>query len=83
MTRSRPTPVSGRRRTPARRAGSSWKVVEGLPDGLLPAVAVPGTDRMFAVGYVDLPTEPRLLRAVIVEYSTANPAPSASTDARV
>jgi hypothetical protein len=114
--------------------GSSWKVVGGLTDGLLPAVAVdsanrpwlvrnnpsgdtllttyaasgswadtraprppdvvgmnlnaivavPGAERMFAVGYVDLPTEPRLLRAVILEYAPPpKPTPSASTDGRV
>ncbi|HEV2783947.1 MAG TPA: hypothetical protein VGX25_31555 [Actinophytocola sp.] len=31
--------------------------------------AVPGTDLMFAVGAADLPTQPRRLRAVILEYS--------------
>jgi hypothetical protein len=32
--------------------------------------AVPGSDRMFAVGSYDLPTEPRTVQAVILEYST-------------
>lgn len=101
--------------------GSSWTVVGGLPDGLLPGVAldpagrpwvisntqapdatlnlyapsgswasaraprppdvagvtlnaitaVPGTDRMFAVGQADLRTSPLTMQAVILEYSTS------------
>jgi hypothetical protein len=101
--------------------GTSWKVVGGLRDGLLPTVtldpagapwvasnttapdatlsvlgtsgtwvgtraprppnvvgiqvdaitAVPGTGRMFAVGSVDLPTDPRRLQAVVLEYVPA------------
>ena len=30
--------------------------------------AIPGTDRVVAVGGADLPTNPRLLQAVIIEY---------------
>jgi hypothetical protein len=45
--------------------------------------AVPGTDRMFAVGYVDLPAESPLMRAIIVEYVTVGPTVSPSTDGRV
>ena len=31
--------------------------------------AIPGTDRFFAVGAADLPTTPRLLQAVLLEYA--------------
>jgi hypothetical protein len=42
--------------------------------------AVPGGALMFAVGDVDLPTTPRLLRAVILEYSSPD-SPSADPSA--
>ncbi|HET8684445.1 MAG TPA: hypothetical protein VFM54_21615 [Micromonosporaceae bacterium] len=105
-----------------RRDSGTWRVVGGLPDGLLPAVAmglagqpwvvsnttapdatllaydsivgwfgepapappgasgmalnditaVPGSDRMFAVGYANVAGVTDLLQAVILEYSTAD-----------
>lgn len=45
--------------------------------------AVPGTDRLIAVGEAELPTNPLTVRAVIVEYSTptVDGSPSASSPA--
>jgi hypothetical protein len=51
-------------------AGTDPPFPEDAVGGAMQGItAVPGTPNMLAVGYVDLPTEPRLLRSVVLEYA--------------